>query len=115
MYRVTKQYTKGPETDLQTFAKRELALQFIIEKAKEDARFKIVTTYRIYDDLDILLKEINSASEDLNRELDEEKSAAGAGSSQRFSPTPLNVSPTLGPRTWLKDEPKDGEDEEGKK
>jgi hypothetical protein len=108
-YRVTKQFARGPETTLQSFLKREAAAAFIMEKLADDARFKVETTYRIYDDLDEVLKEYTLADAVQTSSSGSQGSAGSAGKSQSFNPTPFNMTPmpTGMPRSWIKDEDED--------
>lgn len=115
LYRVTKQFPRGPEIDQQKFFKLDQAERFIQEKLAEDARFKLQTIYRLYDDLDMLLKEYSAATDA------PVTSGGGAasgrpGSSQTFSPTPFNTSPRPGgmPPSSFRDVGSKDEDE-GKK
>lgn len=113
IFRVTKQFPRGPETDLQKFMKREMAVQFITEKLAEDALYKLQTIYRLYDDLDHLLKEYTTA--DLEKlagsnKTQESNSGAGKDGGQRFSPSPFNTAPRPGgipPSSFRKDDSED--------
>lgn len=98
LYRVTKQFPRGPEIDQQKFVKREMAEQFIQEKLQEDARFKLQTIYRLYDDLDMLLKEYaaGDANASVSGSGSDSASSGKPGGTQRFSPTPFNTAPRPG-------------------
>ena len=112
LYRVTKQFPRGPEIDQQKFMKREQAELFIQEKLAEDARFKLLTIYRLYDDLDMLLKEYAAAETDSPDPRNSGGAAGSPGSSQSFSPTPFNTAPRPGglPPSSFRDVGSKGED-----
>jgi hypothetical protein len=105
MYRVTKQFARGVETTLQKFPRRDAAEAFIKDKLIEDARMKVETTYRIYDDLDEMVRAFTSADLGKNTVTSYQVSGQGRGSSQTFNPTPFNVRPQPGglPHSWVKD------------
>lgn len=101
-YKVTKQYTRGPETTLQTFKQYDEAARFIQTKLAEDIRFNVQSVYRIYE-FDDLLKEFTQADAKVTSFSSTSSQGAQAGQTQRFSPSPFNLTPTLGPHSWIKD------------
>jgi hypothetical protein len=103
MYTVTKQFGRGRESTLEKFPRYESAAAFIQAKLAEDIRFKVETTYRIYDDLDELQQVFTHADAD---SLTSSSGGQSAGRSQSFSPTPFNTKPQPGglPHSWIKDE-----------
>lgn len=106
MYRVTKQFARGVETTLQTFPRREAAEAFIQDKLIEDARMKVQTIYRVYDDLDEMMREFNTADISANSGATAyQVSGQSTGRAQSFNPTPFNTTPqpTSIPRSWVKD------------
>ena len=107
MFRVTKQFPNGPELDPRAFMDREVAEQYIQGKLTEDAGFRLKTVYKLYDDLDHLLKTFSTEAVDAPPPSD---SGSKPGSGQRFSPTPFNTSPRPGgipPSSFRKDDDED--------
>jgi hypothetical protein len=106
-FKVTRQFPGKAEADLKTFHHHEEAIKFVADKLSEDLRYKVQSTYRIYDDLDILLKEYSLADAQAMSSSNEAESSSGKpGSSQTFNPTPFNTKPQPGgmPHSWVKDE-----------
>ena len=106
LYRVTKQFERGPESTLHQFMKREEAAVFIQERLADDARFKVPATYRIYDDLDEVLKEYTLAdylAHPPASSSSSESSSQSAGKSSSFNPTPFSTrpQPSALPRSWV--------------
>ncbi len=114
LFKVTKQFVGGRELDLQAFLKRDAAEAFVQDKLTDDLRFKIQATYRIYDDLDSLLREYTPADA-VAASTGGQSSSGKPGSSQSFNPTPFNTKPQPGglPHNWITNE-EDKEDEEDK-
>lgn len=94
MYAVKKQFQKGPEMQVAQFAKRDLAEAFIQKNLTEDFRLNVSTKYRLYDDLDILIKEYTA--NDLAKESKSSASSQGTSHGQTFSPSPFNTAPRPG-------------------
>lgn len=104
-FRVTNQYSKGPEDILAEFKNQQDAESFITNKAGYDNAMKVKVIYRLYDTFE-LVKEYDSA------EVQESSSASsGSGKSSGFRPSPLSTTPTPPglPKKWWND------DEEEKK
>lgn len=115
MFVVKKRFGRA-ESRLSEFAKEQDAINFIMEKLKEDARFKSMAVYCLYEGAD-LLREYSQS--DIPQEASESDADAGSGAQQKgsgqsFRPTPFNTTPRLGPQTWIKEDKKD-EDEDDKK
>jgi uncharacterized protein YdaU (DUF1376 family) len=106
-YTVTKQYGTGREATLQKFFKLDEAEKFVQKNLAEDVRFKVDTTYRIYDDLDKLIKIVTHADAEQTTPSGQSASTSGQSKTQSFNPTPFAMSPNLGPRSWIKDTNKD--------
>ncbi|MDA8561906.1 hypothetical protein N9L02_02195 [Gammaproteobacteria bacterium] len=103
MFVVMKKFGRN-ETRVANYSKEQEAISAILEKLKEDKSYKLDATYCLYEGAD-LLKEYNqkdipvSASDSAENNSE----ASKKGSSQSFSPTPLNMTPSLGPRSSIKD------------
>lgn len=111
MYKVTKKFVKGPETQIGVFKTIPEARKFIQEKLAEDALQRIQAVYSLYEAFDLI--ETFDQSKLVTTENQKEESNAGGaghGSGQRFSPTPFNMTPAPKgtPRSWVNDEDKDG-------
>lgn len=102
-YRVTIQYTKGPEDPIAEFKNQQDAEIFIMTKINNDAALKIRVLYRLYESFD-LVKEYDSAES-----AGTEGGQSSGGKSSGFRPTPLNTSPTPAglPKKWWHDEDED--------
>jgi hypothetical protein len=114
MYKVTKKYAKGPETQVGVYKTVGEAKTVIQTKLAEDARQNIKTIYCLYEGFDLLEEFDQNKLETTAPKEDESTGASGQpGSGQRFSPTPFNMTPAPRglPRSWAKDE----EDKTGKK
>ncbi len=111
LFKVTKQFDKGREAQERDFMERTLADKYIMECIANDMLFKVKTTYRLYDDLETLLK--TYTQEEIEAAQMRSSQATGttgqAGRSSSFSPTPFNTAPqpTSLPRSWVRDEDKD--------
>lgn len=111
IYKVTKQYGKGPETIDKGFTTQQEAEEHAKAAAETDASMKIQVVYRVYE-FDDVLKEINT--DYLIAAIKEgEHTAGGSGSGKgqsiSFKPTPFNTTPRPkgGPQGWVKDEDDD--------
>lgn len=105
MYRVTKQFMRGLEETLNKFPKRAEAEAFIQARLIEDARMKVQTIYRIYDDLDEVVGEFTAADIKENVAATYTSSSQSQGKAVSFNPTPFNLKPQPGsfPHSWVKD------------
>lgn len=103
LYRVTKQYTRGPDVAAAQFADLNDAKIFIQTKLREDAKFKVNVVYRLFEGFE-LLEEF-----DQNSAAGGSDDSSGRGSQQSYRPTPLNTAPrpTGMPQNWWKDEEDD--------
>ncbi|HEX2549428.1 MAG TPA: hypothetical protein VHM20_06345, partial [Gammaproteobacteria bacterium] len=81
------------------------ARQFIFEKLKEDRQFKIVATYCLYEGMDILQEfSVADIPEETATSNEDQGSGQQKGSSQSFRPTPFGTTPTIGPKSYIRDE-----------
>jgi hypothetical protein len=108
-YKVTRQYSRGPETTLQTFKTLEEAKAFAQEKLSADAGMGVKSLYRIYDVIDELLEELDSTNIASTATLESSSgTAGGAGKGANFRPSPLSTTarPRGMPQHWSKDDDK---------
>ncbi len=107
LYKVAKQFARGPEVSVAQFNNMNEAKQFIFEKLAEDVRMKLKVTYRIYEGMD-LVEEFTESQLPKSVTDSGSSSGSGAGSGQRsgFQPTPFNNSPRPPgmPPNWVKDD-----------
>lgn len=95
MYRVTKRYARGPESNVGSFKTIPEARDFIQQALEEDLRLKLITTYSIYEGADLFeeidASKIETSSDAKQPETPDSSQSQGAG--RRFSPTPLPSRP----------------------
>ena len=108
MFKVSKQFARGPESIVQTFKTYQEAETFIQAQLLQDKHYNVQSTYRIYE-FDEVMKEFTQADVKIENE---DTSSTRSGKGQTFSPTPFNTKPQPRglPHTWIKDEPEDDED-----
>jgi hypothetical protein len=108
-YKVTRQYSRGPEATLQTFKTLEEAKAFAQEKLSADAAMNVKSLYRIYDVIDELLEELDSTNFNLTSASESPSdTSGGAGKGANFRPSPLSTTarPRGAPQHWSKDDDK---------
>ncbi|OGT57622.1 MAG: hypothetical protein A3F14_04795 [Gammaproteobacteria bacterium RIFCSPHIGHO2_12_FULL_43_28] len=111
LYKVTKQYLRGSETNCAEFSELKEAMNFVEAKVAEDASLNIKVIYRIHE-LGEVIKEYDSTKTKAQPVSDQSaQDAAGMGAKSGFQPTPFNMAPRPGgtPPKWLKDEEDDKE------
>lgn len=113
IYKVTKRYGRGPETQAGTFKTIPEAKAFIKTAIEEDRKLKLAVTYSIYEGAD-LVEEIDSSKmeEPAHSEQSESQSSQSKGTGQRFSPSPLSTRPL--PKGMPQPSWKDEEEENNK-
>lgn len=107
MYKVTKKFSRGPESPVGTYKTLNEARQVIQDKLGEDISLKVVASYCLYEMFDLLEVFDQSKYEGASKEESQQR-----GSSKSFNPTPFNTTPQPKglPRSWVKDE----DDNQGK-
>jgi hypothetical protein len=116
MYKVTKKYGRGPETQVGSYKTIQEAKTVIQEKLGEDSNLGIKAIYCLYEGIDLI--EEWDQSKLIKSEEEAEGSSTGGqqrGSGQSFSPSPFNTSPMPRglPRGW--NQGGSGEDEDQSK
>lgn len=92
MYKVAKKYTKGPEQFVENFSDIEKAKDFIKKKLQEDVAMKMVTTYLLYDVVDLLETFDQSTLNASNTNSDSSGShGSGMSSSQSHRHSPMQT------------------------
>lgn len=114
MFVVTKRFGRGAETRVKEFTKEPEAIQFIMEKLKEDQQFKVVAIYGLHEGADLVREftESDLPPDTTSHQDSDNSSASQRGSGQTFNPSPFNTTPRIGPQTGLRDVPKDDEDKD---
>lgn len=95
LYRVTKRYGRGPESTVGSFKTMLEAKAFIQNALANDVLHKVTTIYSIYEGAD-LLEEFDHNSLETKAEKESQDSSqqsSGKGQGQRFSPSPLSMTP----------------------
>lgn len=111
MFYVTKKFGRS-ETRLKDFSNEKDAREFIFEKLKEDRQFKIVATYCLYEGMDVLQEfSVNDIPAETAGSTEESESGQKKGSSQSFRPTPFGTTPTVGPKSFIRDDEDKDKDE----
>src|SRR5581483_8561953 len=117
IYKVTKRYSRGPESIVGTYKTQPEAEAIIQEKLAADAAMKISVTYSLYEGMDLIeeFDQAKLASE--SSETDDNQAASSssqsAGTGQRFSPSPMSTRPLpkgMPPSAWV-----DNKDDKDKK
>ena len=114
LYQVKKQFGRNAETLVQSFMKLDEAKQFMQSCAEADAGMKIAVVYRLYDDLEAIIQEMDTTNMPTSTSPNESSGGSqGQGKAASFRPTPFNM--TLAPKgtvpKWVKDEG-EGEDKD---
>jgi hypothetical protein len=113
MYKITKKFERGPEMQIGVYKTMTEAKKIIQQKLAEDVAQKVKAVYCLYEGMDLMEEFDISKLEAPEPSEEQESQGAGQGAGQRFSPTPLNMTPQPKglPRSWVKDE----ENKDGKK
>ena len=113
-FKVTKQFPNTKEITLKEYNKKEEAEKCIQEKLLEDAQFKLQTTYRLYDDLDFLLKEYKVDKTIVAASSQTDIPSGQSGKSQSFNPSPFSAKPLPGgmPRSGFQEVDKEEKDKQ---
>lgn len=106
IYRVTKKYGRGSETNVGQFKTLNESKTFIQKQLADDALHKISSIYTLYEGFDLIEEFDQSTLDNTASSEDEGSSGQQRGSSQTFSPTPFSTTPQPKgmPRSWVKDE-----------
>lgn len=107
IYRVTKKYGRGSETNVGQFKTLNESKTFIQKQLTDDALHKVSAIYTLYEGFDLIEEFDQSKMETTaSSSENEESSSQQRGSSQTFSPTPFSTTPQPKgmPRSWVKDE-----------
>lgn len=104
MFKVVRRLGRN-ETVLEQFNKQQDAEKFIFEKLREDTLYKLVSSYLLYEGMDILRE---YTEKDLPPEVPS-SSGSSQGSRQSFNPTPFNAAPRPAsmPKSGFKEESDD--------
>ena len=102
IFKVTKQFSRGPETTLQSFKEYNKAVEFIQERLAEDIRFKVQAKYAIYE-FDEVVKEFTQADAVAPASSGQSAFTSGKSQASTFNPTPFNAQPSPFPRSGFKD------------
>lgn len=104
MFAVTKKFGRQ-ENRIKDFPKEAEAIEFIMDKLREDIRFKIMASYCLYEGAD-LLREYTHADVAVETPAATEESggSAGKGSGRSFAPTPFATTPRVGPQSWIRED-----------
>lgn len=108
MFKVAQKFGRS-ENFLQEFSEESQAIDFIMEKLKQDKHFKVMASYCLYEWSDLIREYTqDDIPEDTQNKNDDEDAnkGAGRGSGQSFNPTPFNTAPRMPgmPHGWVKDE-----------
>lgn len=110
IYKVTKRYQHGSETQVGTFKTFVAATEFIQDQLQNDADHKVIATYHLYEGMDLLEKfDQSKRVEKKNATQGQEAGSQQGGSGQRSGPSPLSTRPQPKgmPQSWgHADEPK---------
>jgi len=110
LYKVTKKYQRGSETQVGTFKTINEAKQFIQEKLADDVLHKIDSIYNLYEGMDLLeefdQRKLVQTTQDDGNSSAPGSAGGGQGQGQTFTPTPFNMTPQPKgmPRSWVKNE-----------
>ncbi len=111
MFYVTKKFGRS-ENRLKDFAQEKEARDFIFEKLKEDRQFKVTATYCLYEGMDMLQEfSVVDIPEEQSGSEEESESGQKKGSTQSFRPTPFGTTPTVGPKSYIRDDEDKDKDE----
>jgi hypothetical protein len=103
-FKVTKEYSRGPETACAAFTDYKDAETFIKQlKLPEDALLKVAVTYRIHQGA-VLLEEFNQS-----HLTQQGQGSQGQGNTASFNPSPFATSPRppgMPASNWVDDEDK---------
>jgi hypothetical protein len=91
MYRVTRKFGRGPESQIGLFKTIPEAKKLIEEKLAEDAKLNLKAIYGLYEGMD-LMEEFDQ-SHVVEKSAGSESSASQKSSGQRFTPSPFNTAP----------------------
>lgn len=104
MFYVTKKFGRN-ETRLKDFSNEKDARAFIFEKLKEDRQFKIAASYCLYEGMDMLQEfTVADIPEEVSETKEEAEGGQKKGSAQSFRPTPFGTTPTVGPKSFIRDD-----------
>lgn len=98
-YKVTKQYTRGGESDVAEFNDISDSKLFIEAKIALDASLKVKIIYRLYEMLEL----IQTFDPDQMDTTGAQGGSGEQGNAASFRPTPLNTSPRPAgaPSNWI--------------
>jgi hypothetical protein len=102
-YKVTRKYTRGPETTCAEFLDLYDAQFFIEKKLSADADLNVKVIYCLFDG-DKGIGEFDPNKNDYSSR--DERDSQGKGQTSSFRPTPLDMTPRPPgtPPIWIKDD-----------
>ena len=109
LYRVTKQYGRGPDILVEQFRDIQPAKNFIMTKLADDARVKVKSTWKLWEGMDLLEEFTELNLSDTSSRDEGSGSSSGQGQRSSFQPTPFNMAPRPpgSPHSWINDEEDD--------
>lgn len=105
LYKVKKQYGRGPSQLVAEFDDIKDAKLFITAHLKDDARLKVKASYQLLEGIDII-QEFTEIEPESDSSSSDSGSSGGQGKRSSFQPTPFNATPRPPglPHNWIKDD-----------